>query len=176
MSLKMFADALPDYAEEVKRNVDMLLADPLLDEARRAGLILACAHGTGHRPLVAAAEAEAAGRLGPAIAQAARVAAARMAMTNVYHRFVHLVSAPDYARLPSRLHIDRRVDPAVSKADVELFGLAVSAMNGCGLCIDAHEAALRRHGVPPEIVQIAVRCAAILKAVATVDAGRAAHP
>jgi lipoyl-dependent peroxiredoxin subunit D len=176
MSLKMFADALPDYAEELKRNVDALLADPVLDDTRRIGLILACAHGTGHRPLVVAAEAEAVGRLEPALARAARIAAARMAMTNVYYRFVHLVSAPDYAQLPSRLHIDRRVDPAVSKVNVELFGLAVSAMNGCGLCIDAHEAALRRHGVAPGIVQAAARCAAILKAVATVDAGRAAHP
>lgn len=176
MSIKAFAQALPDYTEELRRNVEAMLADPLLEGARRDALILACAHGTGHRPLVEAAEAEVAGRLSPALAQAARGAAARMAMTNVYYRFVHLVSAPDYEHLPSRLRIDRRTDPAVAKADVELFGLAVSAMNGCGLCIDAHERALLRHGVAPEIVQAGARFAAILKAVATVDAGRPAYP
>jgi lipoyl-dependent peroxiredoxin subunit D len=177
MSLKAFAEALPDYAEELKRNVEALLADQTLDEPRRSGLILACAHGTGHGPLVAAVEADIAraesdGRVPPGLAQAARAAAARMAMTNVYYRFVHLVSAPDYAHLPSRLRLDRRTDPDVSRADVELFGLAVSAMNGCGLCIDAHETALRRHGVTPGIVQTGARFAAILKAVATVHAAQ----
>lgn len=181
MSLKAFAEALPDYAEELKRNVDVLLADSTLAEPARSGLILACAHGTGHRPLVEAVEADiarvqAGGGMSPALAQAARAAAARMAMTNVYYRFVHLVSAPDYAHLPSRLRLDRRADPEVSQVAVELFGLAVSVMNGCGLCIDAHETALRRHGVTPGIVQAGARFAAILKAVATVDASRRAYP
>jgi len=46
----------------------------------------------------------------------------------------------------------------------------VSAMNGCGMCIDSHERVLLEHGVKPETIQAAVRIAAVMKAVATVHA------
>ena len=60
--------------------------------------------------------------------------------------------------------------PGIDKADFELFSLAVSAMNGCGMCIDSHERVLIQHNVKPETIQAAARIAAVLKAVATVHA------
>ena len=56
--LKEFADALPDYAKDLRLNLGSLLSDQTLGEQRKYGLLLACAHGTGYRPMVAAAEAE----------------------------------------------------------------------------------------------------------------------
>ena len=44
-------------------NVGALLNDRTLGDQRKYGLMLACAHGTGSRPIVAAAEAEVAGKL-----------------------------------------------------------------------------------------------------------------
>jgi alkyl hydroperoxide reductase subunit D len=170
MSLQSFADSLPGYAGDLRQNVEALLRDETLVDQRKYGVILACAHGTGYKPLVLAAEAEAAGRLSPQAAEAARAAAALMAMNNVYYRFVHLVSNPDYATLPSRLRMNTLGGHGIDKDDFELFSLALSAMNGCGLCIDSHEQALRKHGVPMQTIQAAARTAAILKAVATVHA------
>ncbi|HYW63656.1 MAG TPA: alkyl hydroperoxide reductase, partial [Bradyrhizobium sp.] len=92
MSLKQFAETLPEYAKDLRLNLGSILSDQLLGEGRKLGLLLACAHGSGHRPLVAAAEAEVEGKLDEKIANAARGAAAVMAMNNVYYRFVHLVS------------------------------------------------------------------------------------
>jgi alkyl hydroperoxide reductase subunit D len=60
--------------------------------------------------------------------------------------------------------------PGIAKDDFELFSLAVSAMNGCGMCIDSHERVLQQHGVKPETIQTAVRIGAVIKAVATVHA------
>ena len=60
--------------------------------------------------------------------------------------------------------------PGIDKIDFELFSLAVSAMNGCGLCIDSHEQVLKKAGVTAEIIQTAVRIAAVMQAVATVHA------
>ncbi len=133
-------------------------------------LILACAHGTGYRPIVAAAEAEIADRLGEACANAARAAAAVMAMNNVYYRFVHLASNPIYATLPAKLRMNVIGNPGIDKADFELFSLAVSAMNGCGMCIDSHERVLTQHGINVETIQAAARIAAVMKAAATVHA------
>jgi lipoyl-dependent peroxiredoxin subunit D len=170
MSLKPFADALPDYARDLRLNLSSLLNDQTLGDQRLYGLLLACAHGTGYRPIVEAAEAEVAGRLSGEAANAARAAAAVMAMNNVYYRFVHLASNPEYATLPARLRMNAIGAPGIGKDDFELFSLAVSAINGCGLCIDSHERILQQHGVKAETIQAAVRIAAVVKAVATVHA------
>ena len=164
MSLKEFADTLPDYAKDLRLNVGSLLSDQLLGDQRKYGLLLACAHGSGHRPLVAAAEAECAPKLSEEAANAARAAAAVMAMNNVYYRFTHLASNPVYATLPAKLRMNVIGSPGIDKADFELFSLAVSA------CIDSHEKVLQQHGVKPETVQAAARIAAVMQAVATVHA------
>ena len=170
MSLKEFADTLPDHAKDLRLNLGSLLNDRTLGDERKYGLLLACAHGTGYRPIVEAAEAEVAGKVDDAVANAARGAAALMAMNNVYYRFVHLASNPEYGTLPAKLRMNLIGSHGIEKAEFELFSLAVSAMNGCGMCIDSHERALRQHGVNTETIQAAARIAAIVKAVATVHA------
>ena len=170
MSLKTFAEALPDYAKDLRLNIGSLLGDQTLGDQRKYGLLLACAHGTGYKPIVEAAEAECGGKLSPEAATAARAAAAVMAMNNVYYRFVHLVSNPEYGTLPAKLRMNVIGTPGIDKADFELFSLAVSAMNGCGMCVDSHEKVLKQHGVGTDMVQTAVRIGAVMKAVATVHA------
>ena len=170
MSLKAFADALPDFAKDIRLNVGSLLNEPHLTEQRKYGLFLACAHGSGYKPLVEAAEAEVAGKLSPEAANAARAAAAVMAMNNVYYRFVHLVANPEYGTMPAKLRMNLIGSHGIAKEDFELFSIAVSAMNGCGMCIESHERVLLQHGVKPETTQSAVRIGAVLKAVATVHA------
>ena len=170
MSLKQFADALPEYAKDLRLNLGSMLTDQLMGEERKLGLLLACAHGSGYRPLVAAAEAEVAGKLDEKFANAARGAAAVMAMNNVYYRFVHLVANPEYGTKPARLRMNFIGQHGIPKEDFELFSLAVSAMNGCGMCIDSHERVLLEHGVKPDVIQNAVRIAAVMKAIATVHA------
>ena len=170
MSLKQFADTLPDYAKDIRLNLSSILSDQLLGNYRKLGLLLACAHGSGYRPLVTAAEAEVEDQLSDVQANAARGAAAVMAMNNVYYRFVHLTSNPEYGKLPARLRMNFIGQHGIAKDDFELFSMAVSAMNGCGMCIDSHERVLLEHGVKPETIQAAVRIAAVMKAVATVHA------
>jgi alkyl hydroperoxide reductase subunit D len=170
MSLKAFADELPDYAKDLRLNVGSLLGDQALSDQRKYGLLLACAHGSGYKPVVEAAEAEAKDKLSPEAANAARAAAAIMAMNNVYYRFVHLASNKEYSTLPAKLRMNVIGAPGIEKDDFELFSLAVSAMNGCGMCIDSHEKVLKQHGVNVETIQTAARIGAVMKAVATVHA------
>src|SRR5918997_2819789 len=168
MSLKQFADALPDYAKDLRLNISSALNDQTLGDQRKYGLLLACAHGTGYKPIVAAAEAEAEGKLSEQAAAAARAAAAVMAMNNVYYRFVHLASNPEYGTMPAKLRMNFIATHGIDKDDFELFSLAVSAMNGCGMCIDSHERILQQHNVKSEVIQSAARIGAVMKAVATV--------
>jgi alkyl hydroperoxide reductase subunit D len=89
-----------------------------------------------------------------------------MAMNNIYYRFVHLSSAADYKTMPAKLRMNVIGKPGVEKADFELWSIAVSAINGCGMCIDSHEKILREAGVSAEQIQAAVRIAAVVHAVA----------
>ena len=98
-----------------------------------------------------------------------------MGMNNIYYRFIHLASATDYKTLPAKLRMNVIARPGVAKADFELWCLAVSAINGCGACIDAHEHELRQAGLSVEAIQAAVRIAATVHAVAAVLDGEAAH-
>lgn len=170
MSLKQFAESLPDYAKDIRLNLGSILSDQLIGDERKLSLLLSCAHGSGYKPLVEAAEAEVSGKLSDQVANAARGAAALMAMNNVYYRFVHLTSNPEYGKLPARLRMNFIGSHGIAKEEFELMSLAVSAMNGCGMCIDSHERVLLEHGVKPDVIQSAVRIAAVMKAIATVHA------
>ncbi len=173
MSLKEFVSTLPEFAKDIRLNVGSLLNEPVLNDQRKYGLVLACAHATGHKPLVDAAEGEIAGKLTPEAANAARAAAAVMAMNNVYYRFTHLAGNDEYQRMPAKLRMNVIGAPGIDKVDFELFSLAVSAMNGCGMCIDSHEQVLKKSAVTAEVIQAAVRIGAVLAAVATVHAATA---
>ena len=74
----------------------------------------------------------------------------------------------EYQRMPAKLRMNVIAAPGIDKVDFELFSLAVSAMNGCGMCIDSHEQVLKKAGVTAEVIQSAVRVASVMKAVATV--------
>ena len=172
MSLREFADALPDYAKDIRLNLNSLAGDQTLNDQRKYGLLLTTAHGSGYKPLVDAAEAECVPKLSPEAANAARAAAAIMAMNNVYYRFTHLASNKEYGTLPAKLRMNVIGAPGIDKADFELFCLAVSAQNGCGMCIDAHEKVLKGHGVSADVIQAAARVGAVMTAAATVHATR----
>ncbi len=91
-----------------------------------------------------------------------------------YYRFTHLAEAPDYKTMPAKLRMNVIAKPGVEKADFELWSLAVSAINGCGMCIDSHEKVVRAAGISAEAVQAAVRIAAVVHAVAATLDGEAA--
>ena len=57
-------------------------------------------------------------------------------------------------------------NPGCDKVDFELCSLAVPAINGCGMCMDLHEKAPRKHEVSMQAIQSAVRIASVVHAVA----------
>ncbi|MDR3465456.1 MAG: carboxymuconolactone decarboxylase family protein [Xanthobacteraceae bacterium] len=166
MPLEALKGRIGDFAKDVRLNLSSMLSDETLAPQTKYGLILATAIASRNADVVAAAELEAAGRLSPAALAAAKSAAAVMAMNNVYYRFTHLSSNKDYATMPARLRMNVIANPGVDKADFELWSLAVSAINGCGACIDSHEKTLIEAGVATAAIHTAVRFAAIVQSVA----------
>ena len=178
MTIETLRAKLPAFAKDIATNLVVLAGETVLSDQARWGAFVASAWTVGEPTTMRAiAEAARAGGLSPEAFEAARRAAAVMAMNNVYFRAVHLMAAPEYRNLPSRLRMDRLAHPGVAVVDYELWRLAVSAINGCGACLDAHEAELRARGVEPVQVQAALRIAGVVNAVGRVLAAEAAgHP
>jgi alkyl hydroperoxide reductase subunit D len=174
MSLESLKLALPDYAKDIRLNLGSLATEPALSDEQRAGTFIASAIASRNPAVTEAIVAEFGRQLSPEALTAAKAAAAIMAMNNVYYRFTHLVGG-DYPNMPAKLRMNVMARPGVDKATFELWSLAVSAINGCGMCMESHEHAVRQHGLTAEQVQAAVRIAAVVHAVAaTLDAERAA--
>ena len=164
-------DRLPEYAKDLKLNLGSLAAETLLSEAQKAGTFIAAAMTARNAQVTRAVVAEFGHKLDPAALNAARAAAAIMGMNNVYYRFLHLVENDEYSKLPARLRMNVIAVPGTARADFELWCLAVSAVNGCGKCITAHEKVVREAGMSIEQIQAAVRIASVVHAVAaTLDA------
>jgi len=166
MSIEALKENLPEYAKDLKLNLSSLASEAALNEQQRAGTFIACALASRHAATTKAIFAEFAPKLSPEALTAARAAAAIMAMNNIYYRFTHLASSLDYRTMPAKLRMNVIGKPGVDKADFELWCLAVSAINGCGMCIDSHEKVLRNAGMTTEQVQAAVRIASVVHAVA----------
>jgi alkyl hydroperoxide reductase subunit D len=173
MTIETIRDLIPDYAKDLKLNLSSVLAEEGLSEQQRWGTLLASALASRDATLIQAVAGDATAHLTPQAITAAKAAASIMAMNNIYYRFAHLASDPDYAGMPAKLRMNVIGNPGVDKADFELWSLAVSAINGCGRCIDAHEQVLRKAGFSREQVQQAVRIASIIHAIAATLEGEA---
>jgi len=166
MSIEALKARLPESFRDARLNLSSLANEDILAESTKWGLLFACAIATRNAELRDAFAAEAAARLPEEIRQAARAAATVMAMNNVYYRAVHSAANPEYAKLPARLRMSVIANPGAPKLDFELMCLAVSAINGCSACIDAHEKALRDGGVAAEAIHAALRYGAIVQSTA----------
>jgi lipoyl-dependent peroxiredoxin subunit D len=177
MSLDRLRDRLPAYAKDLSLNLSSLASETTLTDQQKWGAFVASAYAVGVADVIGDVEraAREAG-LSNAAAEAAKTAAAIMGMNNVYYRSLHLLSNGEYRTLPARLRMNALASPGVEKADFELWQTAVSAINGCGACLDAHEQALRAEGLPASAVQAALRIASVVNAVSRVIAAEIAAP
>lgn len=169
MTLDEIKSALPDYAKDLRLNLDSVLSQggaPGLDGKQIRAVALASAIASRHAPMVRAIEAVAAEQLDAGELDGVRAAAAIMGMSNIYYRFTHLVGNDEYQTLRASLRMNVIARPGVDKIAFEAACLAASAINGCGACLAAHEKTLRQHGMSAQGVQSVARIAAVIHAVA----------
>lgn len=158
---------LPDFAKDLRLNYSSLEREAALTPQQKLGVLLVSAMACRNFPLARAIAADADFDLDESARNAICAATALMAMNNIYYRFVHSVEHSAYKSMPARLRMNAIANPGVDKADFELWSLAASTLNGCTRCVNAHESALREHGIREDAIQAAVRYAAIVGGVAT---------
>lgn len=165
MSIDNIKEALPGYAKDLKLNLGSIVKTTELNEQQLWGALVATAAATKSERLMREIAEDALGILSEEAYNAALGAAAIMGMNNVFYRSKgQLDGAYDDLRAGLRMNIIG--NPGVAKDDFELWSLAVSAINGCGHCLAAHEKTLRDADVSRTTIFEAIRLASIVSGVA----------
>lgn len=169
MSIDALKQHLPGYAKDIKLNLSSVLAEegaPGLSQQQVYMAALASAYATHDLSLVTALLNESKDQLFPDAIDAAKSSAAIMAMNNIYYRGIHAIHDKDYDQMPANLRMSIIGKSGVNKLDFELMCLAVSAINGCEMCIRAHARAAVSAGLSKIAVQSVIRIAAVMNAMA----------
>jgi lipoyl-dependent peroxiredoxin subunit D len=169
MTLDALIDSLPSSAKDLKLNYSSLVRNNTeLTEQQLWGTVVATTIATRSSALTASVLADAPAHLSPQAFAAAKTIAAIMGMNNIWYRFHHLSSNPKYGEMPARLRMSGLRGHGVEEMDAELWALTVSAVNGCGKCVDAHEKVVREKGASEELVAAAIRVTSVIHAIGAV--------
>ncbi len=169
MKFDALIETIPGYAKDLKLNFSSVVRQQTdLTEQQAWGTVVATAIASRNQQLIAAALEEGAAHLSPEAFEAAKAAAAIMSMNNIFYRFQHLASNEKYATMRAGLRMNVIRTHGIDPLDFELWSLAVSAINGCGVCIDSHEKTLREKGISEEQILAVVRIASVLHGIAVV--------
>ena len=169
MTLDEFKGKLAEFAKDTVLNMDSLLNEQAVDDLSAkqiASVALASAYTTKQEVLIETMREYASKFLNETEIEGVKTAASLMAMTNVYFRFVHIVSDPGFQALPAKLRMNKMTNSGLEQVDFELCSLAVSAINNCQLCIDSHVSGLKKQDVSILGIQTVVRVAAVVNAAA----------
>lgn len=94
--------------------------------------------------------------------------ASLLATNNVFYRFRHFADKESYNNKPAGIKMNIMMKPVVGKEFFELVSLAVSAVNGCEMCVKSHEASLMKLGSNEDRVFDAIKLASIIKGLSSV--------
>ena len=100
----------------------------------------------------------------PADTAEAAGCASLLASNNVFYRFRHFTQKEKYGQIPARIRMQLMMKPVTGKEFFELMSLAISAVNGCEMCVNAHEDSLIKLGATEERIFDAVRIASLVTA------------
>ena len=168
-SLEVVRGELTDAHRDTRLNLQSVLENNSLTPEQRWGVAVACAFAARNELIKKAMLHEARQALGEKadpVIEDARAAASLMGMNNVYYRFRHMVGKDSYSTKRAGLRMNRLVQVSTNKVDFELVCLAVSAINGCETCVQAHEKVVIEGGLSEDQVHDAVRIASVVHAAA----------
>ena len=168
-SLDSIKARLPDWAKDIRLNLDATISRSSLQPAHAAGAALAAAFAAKSPFLVAALRDG--GTLDPVHANAALTAAALMGMNNTWYPFVEMAADPELKTVRAELRMNAyATHGGVDRASFELYALAASIVGKCEFCVQSHYRLLRESGLTTQQLRDVGRIAAVVSAAAQVIA------
>ncbi|MES2562138.1 MAG: carboxymuconolactone decarboxylase family protein [Pseudomonadota bacterium] len=165
--LNALKERIPDYAKDIRLNLDAVIARSSLEAADAVGAALAAAYAARAKPIVDAIRAS--GALSEVDTNAALSAAALMGMNNVWYPYVEMADDADLKSQRAELRMNAyATHGGVDKKRFELFSLAASIVGKCHFCVQSHYKMLKENGVSAQQLRDVGRIAAVVAAAALV--------
>ncbi len=168
-ALDMLEEGKSRYVTDLKLNFKNSFESEHLSRKEIALLGVSLAINAGSRVLRqffrenAVAEGASEAEIAEAVACASLLSA-----NNVFYRFRHFINKDKYNEIPARIKMNIMARPVTGKEFFELMSLAVSAVNGCEMCVKSHENSLIELGSKEERIFEAVRLSAVITSVAKI--------
>ena len=161
--LTTIKEQIPDYAKDIRLNLDGAITRSSLTPADSLGVALAAAFAAKSKPLVDAFKAAAPEAEG----NAALTAAALMGMNNVWYPFVEMANDEDLKTQRPELRMNAYATlGGVEKKKFEAYALAASIVGKCHFCVESHYALLKKEGLTTQQLRDIGRIAAVVNAAA----------
>lgn len=84
-------------------------------------------------------------------------------VNNVFYRFRHFTKKEFYQTTPAGIKMTVMGNPIMGKEFFELMSLGISSLNGCELCVNAHEDSLIKMGTSQQRIYDTIRLYANMK-------------
>ena len=165
--LTTIKEQIPDYAKDIRLNLDGAITRSSLTPADSLGVALAAAFAAKSKPLIDAFKAAAPEAEG----NAALTAAALMGMNNIWYPFVEMANDEDLKTQRPELRMNAYATlGGVEKKKFEAYALAASIVGKCHFCVESHYALLKKEGLTTQQLRDIGRIAAVVNAAAQVIA------
>ena len=163
--LASIKESIPDYAKDIRLNLDAVISRSSLSPEDAVGSALAAAYAAKSKFLIDAFKSG----LSDTDANAALTAAALMGMNNVWYPYPEMSDDAQLKTLAPQLRMNAyATHGGVDKKRFELFALVASIIGKCHFCVKSHYATLKQEGLSTEQLRDAGRIAAVVNAAAQV--------
>lgn len=160
---------IPDYAKDIRLNIDGTIARSSLEGNDAVGVALAAAFAAKSKPIIDAIKAS--GAITPEEIHGALTAAALMGMNNVWYPYVEMADDADLKTQAAQLRMNAyATNGGVDKRRFEMYALAASAVGKCHFCVKSHFELLKKEGMTTTQLRDVGRIAAVINAAAQVIA------
>jgi alkyl hydroperoxide reductase subunit D len=159
-------DSLPEYAKDIKLNLDAVVSRSSFDPDQVLYISIAAAFASGNAQLIgdlALNSTDAKER------DAALAAGATMAQNNTWYPYLDMVEDESLKGLPAQLRMNAIASHGgTTKDKFEAYSLAASIIGKCHLCVKAHYAELKKEGYTVEQLRDIGRIASTINALSKI--------
>ncbi|MDB5953129.1 MAG: carboxymuconolactone decarboxylase family protein [Massilia sp.] len=167
--LASIKELIPDYAKDIRLNIDGTIARSSLTGNDAVGVALAAAFAAKSRKIVDIISAS--GALSEEEKNAVLTASALMGMNNVWYPYVEMTEDADLKSQPAQLRMNAyATHGGVDKRRFEMYALSASIIGKCQFCIKSHFDLLKKEGMSSQQLRDVGRIAAVVNAAAQVIA------
>ncbi len=167
--LNSIKEMIPDFAKDIRLNIDSTIARSSLEGNDAVGVALAAAFAAKCRPLIDAITNAAV--LSPEEQNGALTAASLMGMNNAWYPYVDMAMDSDLKGSPAQLRMNAYAsNGGVDKRRFEMYALSASIIGKCHFCIKSHFDLLKAEGMSTQQLRDVGRIAAVVNAASQVIA------